>query len=196
MQVATTSRWNYDSVFFEATVRRSGNSLVITVPPELVRRFLISEGQKVRLEGAIRNGLRVEGAISIYLGRFVVKERATGIKFVIEGQKVLDESIPKFLSDVANRYYISDIEVKLKKKGIAQAKLLLTSITMNGIVPRSTREVRMVIEEIKVFGERAGYKIREVEMFEQEVNWENIDPALLSKSAEILDSNITYKWVM
>ncbi|MEM1525251.1 MAG: hypothetical protein QW372_02375 [Nitrososphaerales archaeon] len=107
-------KWVFDTVFFEASIRKSGNSLVITIPPELVRRFLLFEGQKVRLIGGMKKGAQAEGAISINLGRFLVKEMIQGIEFKLIGTQPIDK-IPDFVEEIANKYPATRVTIKPTK---------------------------------------------------------------------------------
>jgi hypothetical protein len=75
--MAEQEAWVYDPIYFDATVRRSGNSLVITIPPELARRMLISEDQPVRVVGAVRSGIMLEGALLVHLGFFSCTEKVS-----------------------------------------------------------------------------------------------------------------------
>jgi hypothetical protein len=72
----TVLSWNEDTVSFKGVIRRSGNSLIATIPPELSQRFLIKEGQEYTILGMTRMRPDFEGALQIYLGFFTVYEKA------------------------------------------------------------------------------------------------------------------------
>jgi len=55
--------WIEDSVVFRGAIRRSGNSLVITIPSELSQRLLLREGQEFIIYGIGRKRPEFEGGL-------------------------------------------------------------------------------------------------------------------------------------
>lgn len=195
MQWAERDRWVYDTIFFEATIRKSGNSLVITIPPELARRFLLFEGQKVRLIGAVKRGLQAEGAISVHLGRFVVKENAQGIEFRLSGPNV-EEKASSFVETVATKYSATKMSVKPRRQDEVLCRLTFGCITGEGMVLRTGREIRAVMEEISNTAARSGFTISDLRMFEEEILWQNVDPALISRFLPSLEGKVKFEWLV
>uniref|UniRef100_A0A7C5U5Y7 Uncharacterized protein n=1 Tax=Caldiarchaeum subterraneum TaxID=311458 RepID=A0A7C5U5Y7_CALS0 len=76
--------WVEDTVSFRGVIRRSGNSQIATIPPELSQRFLIREGQEYTIVGMTRANPDFEGALQICLGFFVVLEKAPRLDIVVE----------------------------------------------------------------------------------------------------------------
>ncbi|MEM3386594.1 MAG: hypothetical protein QXN08_02835 [Nitrososphaerales archaeon] len=192
--MAEQTSWVYDPIYFDATVRRSGNSLVITVPPELTRRMLISEDQPVRIVGAVKIGMMLEGALLIHLGFFSCSERVTAIKCVFTHPSAKDEKLP-FIEELIHRYAATDHEIKKVKEGI-EVKIYLGSILKNGFRPRSGRELRMVMDELKRLAEAKGYTVNNLEIVEETVNLEGVDPSIVAQAQKHSPTKISYKWVI
>lgn len=191
--MAEQTTWVYDPIYFDATVRRSGNSLVITVPPELVRRMLISEDQPVKVVGAVRGGTMVEGALLIHLGFFSCSEKVPVVKCILTHPSAKDEKLP-FVEELAQRYAATDHEVKRVKDGL-EVKIYFGSILKSGFRPRSGRELRMVMDEIKKQAEAKGYVTSGLEIVEETVNLEGVDPSIVAQAQRYNPTKISYKWV-
>ncbi|MCX8191203.1 MAG: hypothetical protein N3F06_00155, partial [Nitrososphaerales archaeon] len=167
-------KWIFDTVFFEASIRKSGNSLVITIPPELARRFLLSEGQKVRLIGAVKRGTQAEGAISINLGRFLVRETVQGIEFKLTGNQPIDK-LPDFVEEVTNKYSATRVTIKPTKPPVC--RIAFGSITSDGVIARTGREIREAMEEL---AEKVESSISDLKIYDEEIIWQDLDPAIIS----------------
>lgn len=188
-----------DTIYFDATVRRSGNSLVITIPPELARRFLIPEGQKVRLLGAVKHGFQVEGMISVYLGRFEAKEVAPVLKFKLKAKEGGSKSmmkLPDFLTDFAKRHSVTETSKEPTRDGGLEVKLVFGSLVGGNVIPRSMREVRLAMSELPEMAQRAGYELLDMENLEEEMPWENVDPAHISRFYNSLEGRVRCEWVI
>lgn len=188
------SGWVSDPIYFDATVRRSGNSLVITVPPELARRFLIGEGQAVRLVGSVRRDIQTEGSISIYLGRFICKEKVSGVKFTLDGADLNEEALPNAVSDVTRRFNASNVEVKMRRKGALECKILLGSISRDNFAFRSGRELRLMMADLKSAAETLNLRVEDMEIFEETVTLEGVDPSIANQALRTSPERVKYEW--
>jgi len=184
--------WVYDPIYFDATVRRSGNSLVITVPPELARRMLISEDQPVRVVGAVRSGITLEGALLIHLGFFSCTEKVQVVKCDLTHPSSRDERLP-FVEELAQRYSATDLEVKRVKEGW-EVKIYLGSILRSGFRPRSGREMRIIMDELKRQAEAKGFTVTSIEVIEEAVSLEGIDPSIVAQAQRHSPTKVSYKW--
>jgi len=189
------SGWVSDPIYFDATVRRSGNSLVITVPPELARRFLIGEGQAVRLVGSVRRDIQTEGSISVYLGRFICREKVSGLKFTLTNPEIDEELVPNLVSEVARKFSSSEVEVKMRRKGVLECKIYLGSISKDGFTFRSGRELRMMMTELKSSAEAHNFRVEDMEIFEETVTLEGVDPSVINQALRNSPERVKYEWV-
>jgi len=190
--MAEQSGWVYDPVYFDATVRRSGNSLVITIPPELARRMLISEDQPVRVVGAVRCGILLEGALLVHLGFFSCTEKVQVVRCLLTHPSARDERLP-FVEELAQRYSATDLEVKRVKDGW-EVKIYLGSILRSGFRPRSGREIRIIMDELKRVAEAKGFTVSDVGITEETVNLEGIDPSIVAQAHRHNPAKVSYRW--
>ena len=186
------SGWVYDPIYFDATVRRSGNSLVITIPPELARRMLISEDQPVRVVGAVRSGIMLEGALIVHLGFLSCTEKVQVVKCQLTHSSSKDERLP-FVEEVAHRYSATDLEVKRVKDGW-EVKIYLGTISKSGYRPRSGREMRIIMDELKRAAEARGFTVADLEVVEEAVNLEGVDPSIVAQALRHSQTKISYRW--
>lgn len=184
--------WVYDPIYFDATVRRSGNSLVITVPPELARRMLISEDQPVRVVGAVRSGITLEGALLIHLGFFSCTEKVPVVRCDLTHPSSRDERLP-FVEELVQRYSATDLAVKRVKEGW-EVKIYLGSILKSGFRPRSGREMRIIMDELKRQAEAKGFTVTSLEVIEEAVSLEGIDPSIVAQAQRHNPTKVSYKW--
>ena len=190
--MAEQTGWVYDPIYFDATVRRSGNSLVITIPPELARRMLISEDQPVRVVGAVRSGIMLEGALIVQLGFFTCTEKVQVVKCHLTHPSSSDERL-LFVEELAQRYSATDLEVKRVKEGW-EVKIYLGSVLRSGFRPRSGREMRIIMDELKRAAEARGFTISDVGIAEETVNLEGIDPSVVAQAQRHNPAKVSYKW--
>ncbi|MEM1776006.1 MAG: hypothetical protein QW079_03655, partial [Nitrososphaerota archaeon] len=104
--------WVEDSVVFRGAIRRSGNSLVITIPSELSQRFLLREGQEFVIYGIGRKKPYFEGGLQIYLGYFVVNEKIQTLKFRIQSPRESSEKLVTIMKEVGENYLASDVKYR------------------------------------------------------------------------------------
>ena len=183
--------WVEDSVCFTGTIRRSGNSLIITVPSELAKRFLISEGQEVLIVGLTRRVFNFEGMIGIYLGNFKVKERIYGISFSIDvgDRNVGIEDFP-FIQAIADRYGATGVALlRDKEGGRINVRMLFGCIREVVLKPKTREDVERIMRDLIYEAQKAGVELKDVQVFEEEVEWSDIDPAQIKGS-----DRIKYYW--
>jgi hypothetical protein len=190
--MAEQEAWVYDPIYFDATVRRSGNSLVITIPPELARRMLISEDQPVRVVGAVRSGIMLEGALLVHLGFFSCTEKVPVVKCLLTNSSSRDERLP-FVEELAQRFSATDLAVKRVREGW-EVKIYLGSLLRGGFRPRSGRELRIVMDELKRVAEARGFAVAELGVVEEAVNLEGVDPSVVAQALRHNPTKVSYKW--
>lgn len=185
--------WKYDDVIFDSVIRRSGGSLVITIPPELKRRFMLNEGQPVRLIGVVRKGLYIEGGILIYFGRFEISEEAT--KVVIEARKkegtITDDDV-KQLSDLFDKYNITSYYINRIDKDSMKIELIISSIGEEGATYITSADVNRVLESVK----NLGYDVKKIKEEKETLKWHGVDPSNLVRYMTELPENIKTKWIL
>ncbi len=186
--------WKYDDIIFDSVVRRSGGSLVITIPPELKRRFLLNEGQPVRLIGVVRKGLYVEGGILIYFGRFEIVEKATKVIMTIKkstSAQISEDDI-KNLTKLFDKYNLSNYSISRIDKSTLKIELIISSISEEGIVYITREDIEKIFYEIR----KSGYTIEEIKEESEELTWHGIDPSILVRYTSELPENIKTKWIL
>jgi len=187
--------WSEDSVSFRAAIRRSGNSLVITIPAELSQRFLLREGQELLIYGLSRKVPEFEGALQIYLGYFVVQEKAPTAVFKIE---VGEEKIPllqEVVKEIEEKHLPSRVD--LMKLGDSEVEVdfvfgAITPTTIRRV--RERKEVEAAASEIEFKLSSAGFKISEKKIEDKIIEWRNIDPAKLSKAPYKVSEVVRWRW--
>ena len=183
-----------DSVIFNGTIRRSGNSLIITVPSELAKRFLINEGQEVIIMGMTRKLFNFEGMIGIYLGNFKVRENIYGISFEIKVSKegVGMEDFP-FIQTIADKYGATGVAL-VKKDGKINVRMLFGCIREVILKPKTKEDIDKIVKELVYEAEKAGFSLENLKVFEEEVEWNNVDPALLARGPVKSSDRIRFYW--
>ena len=180
--------WVEDAVTFRGYVRRSGNSLVVTIPSELSQRFLIREGQEFIIFGVSRRNPDFEGALQIYLGYFTVYEKAPTLKLRLS--KPPEESVVGIIREVARKYGAT--KVLLVEDGV---KIVFGAIEDNMVKrTRKVEEVKQIMGDLVKELEENGVKVEESNLSEEIFEWRNIDPSVVSKSPSKLGESIRYKW--
>lgn len=184
--------WEYDDVIFDSVIRRSGGSLVITIPPELKRRFMLNEGQPVRLIGVIRKGLHIEGGILIYFGRFEIIEEAIKVTFEARKKDAITENDIKQLSELFKSYDIAKYDINQIDENSLKIELTISSIKEGGATYITRADVDRILESIKDLK----YTIRIIKEEKETLKWHDVDPSnLVRYIAEPLE-NIKTKWIL
>ena len=193
--------WEEDSVAFHGTIRRSGNSLIVTIPGELANRFLIKEGQRVIISGMKRKIYNYEGLIGIHLGAFVVSEKAYGVKMIIsnyEGLIGIDmekgvETIP-VIEEIAGKYASTGFVFDRLDEEKMEVKILFGSIGKTLIKPKTRKDIEKILEKLTESVKKAGAKVEEAEIFEEEIEWDLLDPSIIARSPYKDSERISWRW--
>ncbi len=188
--------WRYDTVSFEAQIRRSGGSLVITIPPELRDRFLIKEGQKVRIIGVTREVPYIEGGLLIYLGRFILREKAPGLRFEIRARRIDEETLRELNDLLTMKYNATSIYTDRSSGNVIKYEVVLGSVTERGLIIRDKRVVKDLEKDLRRFAERYNLEITGINEFEEEIEWNNVDPSILKRYFFSIPNNISFEWVI
>jgi len=179
--------WVEDTVTFRGFVRRSGNSLVVTIPSELSQRFLIREGQEFIIFGMSRRSPDFEGALQIYLGYFTVYEKAPVVSLRVndlDGEKLAE------VRDVARRYGATKVV-----SSADEVKIIFGSIEDNVVKrARSVDEVKHLLEPLVSELKGRGVEVREHSIGEEIFEYHDLDPSVVSKAPARASENIRYKW--
>ena len=187
--------WTEDAVSFRAAIRRSGNSLVITIPVELSQRFLFKEGQELLIYGLSRSGPDFEGALQVYLGYFIVHEKAPTLIMRIDvGDKSL-RRLQEVVDEVCRKHFPSRTGLRMLSKSQAEIELVFGAITPTAIRRlREMSEVEAAASELELTLSSAGFKVLEKRIEEKIVEWRGIDPAKLSKAPYKVLEAIRWRW--
>ncbi|MEM1937845.1 MAG: hypothetical protein QXV14_07835 [Candidatus Caldarchaeum sp.] len=180
--------WVEDMVSFRGVIRRSGNSLIATIPPELSQRFLIREGQEYTIVGMSRMNPEFEGALQIYLGFFIVLEKTPRLDVAVEGL-----GFPE-VEKVLRNHGAGEVVQMLSEKGV-KCYGLFTSVERNRVkIPKTVEEVSSLLPLIKRELEELGGVVKSIEV--SEVVHENrcVDPAVISRSTARVEKRIAWKW--
>ncbi len=187
--------WEYDTVFFEGHIRRSGGSLVITVPTELKNRFLIKEGQKVKIIGLIKKEPYAEGGFLVYFGRFKIYEDIRGIKAKIklppEGEAELIDEIHDFFSI---KYQATNILIENIEDNEYLIETYFGSITDSGVIIREEDLIEKVLDDFNKFAKKKGFEIIDINEVEDKVVWRSIDPSVIKRYVFSIPENIKFEW--
>jgi len=187
--------WVEDTVTLRGAIRRSGNSLVITIPAELGQRFLLREGQELVIYGLSRRGPEFEGALQVYLGYFVVHEKAPAVIFKIKAPGDKLEQLQKVVNELEGKYLPSAVNVRKLEGDLIEVELLFGAITPNAIRRvRSEEEVSAAAAEIEFKLVSSGFEVVEKRITEKIVEWRNVDPARLSKASYKVSEVVRWRW--
>lgn len=187
--------WVEDSVVFRGAIRRSGNSLVITIPSELSQRFLLREGQEFVIYGIGRKKPYFEGGLQIYLGYFVVNEKIQTLKFRIQSPRESSEKLVTIMKEVGENYLASDVKYRQIDSSEVEVELHFGVLAEKGILrPKSREEIEDVAASLEFRLRAEGFKILEKEISEKIVEWRNIDPALISKAPYKVTEYLRWRW--
>jgi hypothetical protein len=185
----TVLSWNEDTVSFKGVIRRSGNSLIATIPPELSQRFLIKEGQEYTILGMTRMRPDFEGALQIYLGFFTVYEKAFRVDVEASGVGFAD------LERIFKSHGAGEVGEKPSTEGQIHVYAVFNTVEKDRVRPPKTREsLEGVLQKVKAEVEQLGGRMVGAEISEVLLENRQVDPAVLAKSSSRLEKNITWKW--
>ncbi len=186
--------WEYDTVYFSGQIRRSGGSLVITIPNELRNRFLLNEGQKVRIIGVTRKRPQVEGGLLIFLGRFSVIEEVEGytLKVRIPANINLEEAREEIYSYLTEQLNATNIYIEEDKREF-KIDVYFGQIVNNEIIPRE-EDIEEIGDKIKRFLKRMGYKLVDMKKMKEIQRWNTIDPSIIMRYSTTIPRSITFEW--
>lgn len=189
--------WEYDAVFFEGQIRRSGGSLVLTIPTELKDRFLLREGQKVRIIGLTKKKPYTEGGMLIYLGRFKITEKVKVLKLLLESKEFISEEV---IDDIYNffidKYYATSVMVEKKSDYSIEIEAIIGNITNRGIVIREEDMINKLIRDFKNFIKSYDLEITDYKEFEDEIVWNTLDPSIIKRYGFSIPENIKIEWII
>lgn len=194
IQKKDVPEWVEDSVIFRGVIRRSGNSLAITIPAELLQRFLLKEGQEFVMLGMSRFRPDFEGALQVYLGYFVVYEKVFGITFTLSVGEKLGE-ILKTLEDLATKYGATKYTKRMLEDGKLEFRATFGMI-VNGSFKRMRpkEEVESIMMDMLADLLSMGVKVESSSIFEDILEWRNVDPSMISKLPHKATEMIRWKW--
>lgn len=187
--------WVEDSVVFRGAIRRSGNSLVITIPSELSQRFLLREGQEFVVYGIGRRRPYFEGGLQIYLGYFVVNEKIQTLKFKVQSSRESSEKLIMIIREVGENYLASDVKYRQIDSSTIEVELHFGVLAEKGVLrPKSREEIEDIAGSLEFRLRAEGFKILEKEVGEKIVEWRNIDPAMISKAPYKVTEYLRWRW--
>jgi hypothetical protein len=94
---------------------------------------------------------------------------------------------------LAQRFSATDLAVKRVREGW-EVKIYLGSILRGGFRPRSGRELRIVMDELKRVAEARGFAVAELGVVEEAVNLEGVDPSVVAQALRHNPTKVSYKW--
>ncbi|MHC1586221.1 MAG: hypothetical protein ACXQTV_01600 [Candidatus Hecatellaceae archaeon] len=193
--------WEEEAITFTGSIRRSGSSYVVTIPVELFHRFLLREGQSLKIFGMVRKTPEFQGMIGVFLGAFRVVEKAYGLEARISGIENLVEEAERnvksmpVIEALAEKYNATGLSFTLTKDGKALVRMVFGSITPQSIIkPKNRREIEKIKDELVLGVEEAGGRVEEVKIFEEENEWYTVDPSLIAKSPYKDSENLRWEW--
>jgi len=186
--------WVEDSVVFRGVIRRSGNSLAITIPAELLQRFLLKEGQEFVMLGMSRSRPDFEGAIQVYLGYFIVYEKAFGISLTLFVDEKLNEVL-KTLEHLITKYGATKYTKRILEESRLEIKATFGMIADGSFKRmRSKEEVESIMTDMLAELLSMGVKVESSNVFEEILEWRNVDPSMISKLPHKTMEMIRWKW--
>lgn len=187
--------WIEDSVVFRGAIRRSGNSLVITIPSELSQRLLLREGQEFIIYGIGRKRPEFEGGLQVYLGYFVILEKVQVVRMKIDLSSGSFEKFSSMIKEFQEAYSLTDIKYKESPPSIIEIELYFGVLTERGVIrPKTREEVEEIASSIEFKLKLEGFKVLEKEILEKIVEKKNIDPATISKAPYKITEIIRWRW--
>jgi len=187
--------WVEDTVTFRGAIRRSGNSLVITIPAELGQRFLLREGQELVIYGLSRRGPEFEGALQVYLGYFVVHEKAPALILRVEAKAEELRRLQEIIERLKEKHLPSRVDLRKLSESEAEIALIFGAITPESIRRvRELKEVEDAAAELEFNLSSQGFKILEKKIEDKIIEWRNVDPAKLSKAPYKVSEVVRWRW--
>ncbi|MCS7126300.1 MAG: hypothetical protein NZ929_05245 [Aigarchaeota archaeon] len=187
--------WIEDSVVFRGAIRRSGNSLVITIPAELSQRLLLREGQEFIIYGIGRKRPYFEGGLQVYLGYFIVHEKVPVVRFKIDLGAGSLERFSSLIKEVKEAYSLSDVKYKQVDNTIVEIELYFGALNEKGITRLKTREeVEEAASSIEFKLRMEGFKILERDLVEKIIEWKSIDPSTISRAPYKISEVVRWRW--
>lgn len=175
-------------------IRRSGNSLAITIPAELLQRFLLKEGQEFVMLGMSRFRPDFEGALQVYLGYFIVYEKTFGISLTLSVDERLNDILKTF-EHLAIKYGATRYMKHILEDGKLEFKATFSMIADGSFKrARSKEEVESIMMDILAELLSIGIKVESSNVFEEILKRRNIDPSMISKLPHKATEMIRWKW--
>lgn len=187
--------WIEDTVTFRGAIRRSGNSLVITIPAELSQRFLLQEGQELVIYGLSRRDSEFEGALQVYLGCFVLHEKTPTVIFKVRVPEERLKQLQEIMREVEGKHLPSAVNLKKLGEDLIEIELLFGAIAPNTIRRvRKVEEVNSIATEIEFKLASNGFDVIDKVVTERVVELRNIDPAMLLKASYKVSEAVRWRW--
>ncbi|MEN2974055.1 MAG: hypothetical protein ABDH32_00555 [Candidatus Caldarchaeales archaeon] len=187
--------WVEDSVVFRGAIRRSGNSLVITIPAELSQRLLLREGQDFIIYGIGRRRPDFEGGLQVYLGYFIVNEKVPVMRFKIDINGGSLEKLIPLIREIRDTYSLSDIRYRQLDSKTIEVELFFGAISEKGITRLKTREeIEDAASSIEFKLRLEGFKILEKELVDKIIEWRSIDPSIISRAPYKITEIVRWRW--
>ncbi|HDD42309.1 MAG: hypothetical protein DRN61_05990 [Thaumarchaeota archaeon] len=187
--------WMEDTVTFRGAIRRSGNSLVITIPSELSQRFLLREGQELLIYGLSRKSPDFEGALQIYLGYFVVHEKAPALILRVEAKAEELRRLQEIIERLREKHLPSRVDLRKLSESEVEITLIFGALTPESIRRvRELKEVEDAAAELEFNLSSQGFKILEKRIEDKIIEWRNVDPAKLSKAPYKVSEVVRWRW--
>lgn len=187
--------WVEDAVTFRGAIRRSGNSLVITIPAELSQRFLLREGQELVIYGLSRRGPEFEGALQVYLGYFVVHEKAPTAVLKVRASGDRLRQLQEVVREIEVEHLPSSVNIRRLGEDLIEVELVFGAITPSGVRRvKSMEEADSAAGEIEFKLASSGFDVVEKAVIEKIVEWRSIDPAMLSKASHKISEIARWRW--
>lgn len=187
--------WVEDSVVFRGAIRRSGNSLVITIPSELSQRLLLREGQEFIIYGIGRKRPEFEGGLLVYLGYFIIHEKLPGIRMKINVSGGSFERFTSMIKEFQEAYSLTDVKFRRVDSSIVEIELYLGALTDRGVTrPKTKEEVEEIASSIEFKLRLEGFELLEKEIIEKIIERKNIDPSVISKAPYKITEIIRWRW--
>ena len=187
------NNWDYDTVYFIGQIRRSGGSLVITIPNELRNRFLIEERQIVRIIGVTRRRPHIEGGLLIFLGKFSVIEEVEVLNIVVGAVKEKEETFKeKILDFLINELNATEVNIN-RKNNDYEITVEFGQIIENEIIPRD-EDIANLENKIINYLEDMGYQLKKITHSKSIKRWNNVDPSIIKRYSMNPPKSITFEW--
>lgn len=187
--------WVEDSVVFRGAIRRSGNSLVITIPAELSQRLLLREGQEFIIYGIGRKRPYFEGGLQVYLGYFVVHEKVPVARFRVDVGSASLERLSAVIKEVKEHHSATDVKYRQVDGEIVELEIYFGALSERGFTRfRSREEVEEAASSIELRLRMEGFSIVEKEIGEKIIEWKTIDPSTISRALYRASEAVRWRW--